>query len=788
MLVNTCGTLMVLFCIFCYALGQGSNSAQCHAGVFQSLPQQGLGAATLLYSLRGTPCDTPYTASSYMNCGTGSGATYTTLSFAMATTGPGGTEGVCANFTVDRMAPSSVACFRYYQPPTAQATAIMEPLYIGVALTRAFIYYPLTLLGSGASNVVPFTYAQFGGDSNATDFCASSINTSNTCLLPAVQQQNTNLCDASYIASTWGDVGSDAAVVDQCGPLSDPPQEILEAQSNVCKSVCCTTCNNSGTATSNFTLNYRRWAVGPAFQIYRPGPPQLRVFGAMVVSKTPNLAEGEYVTFQAPVNGGDGEISFEGGLQSNQDYLSILRHVRVRVNQWNRAPAALRQLDGYLALGRYAEQTSAASWCDMGASNPYATAKQPSPCLSAINTTLAARAPQVVPPNASPQALGAGLVPTQSSLGNRSACSFFWLPSELATAGKVIVPNPQEFNVPVATQPGLLWPQLTNPTSSVCPGTNGDPQYFQQYQGLPGWQREQPSGEPLVKSICQMSNEVNAYAQAFLGYFNNEAMGNVTLAIELAGPPPPSLVPTYNIGAPNVWVHDQSLVVDVGLTYPAYTGYEVLLQLAAQTFVHQVQNQYLYSVVGGLTRCTGDPVTGLGTLMPVLTTIASASESPGLQGNSTLRMNCTTIQKGPGTVWFINGTNSTSVPNSSITVNLLAGTTQNTGVFQVRFPPSTLPLYTALQPPFLSCTLELLSPDLKTPYGETVTVGCVTEGNVSQVHVVVPEQPESGSKTALYIGLAVAGGAVLILGIVGIIVALVTKTKEDTSDATIPLT
>lgn len=742
---------------------RGGAQPQCNAALFQSLAPQASQSATLLYSSRGTRCDAQFAGNSYLDCGTGNTATYTSISIAMATSGPGGSDGVCANFTLGQMAPLSTACYQYYAPPPQQPTVEIQPLYVGVALTRAFIYYPLTAVGP---YTVPFTYAQFGGDNDTAGVCDTAAAACSQAELQQVPQALQ--CDASYIFATWQDTGTATAVQQNCGALSDLPQSILESDPSLCQAACCAACNDTGTSPTNYTRSWRRWPVGPEGQVFRPGSPQLRVFGAVIVSNRSDFAGGEVVAFQSVVTGEDGQLSFIGGLQSNQDYVSVLRHVRVRVNQARRAPAALQQLDGYVVRFRYGAQTDSSSSCDMGAGNPYARTKQPSPCLSRLNATLAQLVPPVVPADASPMDLGAGTVPTQTSLGNLSQCSFFWLPSQAALDGMLIVPSPTQFRMPVSQQASQLWPSLVDPFASQCPYTSTDPQYFAQYQGLPGWELNQSSGLPLTKSGCQMSNDCNVYSQTFLGFLNGDAMGNATLAMELAGPPPESLFPGYVIATPNVWWHDNSLVYDIGLTYPAQTGYEVLAQVVDQVFVHQQQQLYLYALTAS-TLCGGNPLLGTGFLQPVVTTL---SDEPVLQGPGILRINCSTVVGVNASVFYVN--NTTPVTNSELTINLVGGTTSVVRVLHLRFPAAAA-AYNSVAPPFLACTLQLLDPTFMRPYSEARTFACVRQGNASNVLENIPEQAPSVSTLAFYIGIAVIIGALVLIAVGGIIAAVAAR-------------
>lgn len=761
--------LFVLAFVFCV---RAQVAPVCTRQLFESTTNFSTQSMVLLYSQRGTRCNSPNQGNAQLDCGTSSTATYTTYSFAAATSGfQQPTSGLCARFNISQVAPAAVGCHQYENAPADQPVSTIRPVYVGAAITRAFISYPLQ---QARALTLPFTWAQFS--STNTSSCPV-LDPNATCSGATLQQpagfvRDGNNCDATYIRSVWGDTAQSADVYDHCGGFfSDPITQILPVSDGSCASACCATCG------TNQSASYRRWPVGPRCQVFSIGPPTLLAYGAVQVSNNADLSAGETILFQQRVTGSDGSASFNGGLTSSRDYISTQRKARVHVNAVRLGLSDLRQIPGYAVVCSLVDSGqvpvgSKSNVCDQGAGNPYITDKGPPPCLQQFgNGSLADQVPPVALFPPSSEDTGIGRVPTQTSLQNAS-CSFFFVPFASPAVG---VLDPAQFAKPIKDQVSNMWTGLDGPDTTTggttCPGAGS--MFFPNYTNVPGWQPNASTGEPLVTSVCQMAAALNNYSATFLQIFNSMIIPDVEEAKRLTGPPPPFLMPQYDIGAPNWWLHDGSLMFDAGQTFPQQQGFELLLQLADDRWLQQEENMQDYALNQG-SQCYVRLVNGTGLVQPVVDSLTSSI--PGDPSTGSLQIACTT-HFGAQVVLSLPATPNVPLANQSVPLNITPGTTGVVGPIIMNYTRAK----NVTVSPYISCTMQLVDAMNRT-YGPVLTRGCIRVDSIGDV-VELANAPQDDDDD---LNLAIVGsvvGVVFVLAVVALVAVILYLRYRNTEKA-----
>lgn len=719
--------------------------------------------AQLMYIKRGQLCDAD------MDCG--DRGLQTTLSIALATSGEGTSQGVCAKIEITNAPPPVSGCEQVYDAPEGQLTNLLEsPLYVGITTTRSFVYYPLQPVDK--VNSVPYCYAQFN-DTTTSGACTFTTCAQATLVSPT--STNDDQCDAAYIDSTWGDNKYASIIMEKCGALADSPQDIIKQDKSACYESCCAQCNSAVQDTT-----YRRWPFGPQCQVFRVGAPQLRIFGGLVVSLSPDLTDGEEIRFQTPRTNAAGQQAYNGGLPQRAEILSASRKVRMLVNQQARGPSALRRIDGYVVICSGTVQQTVRGTCDMGAPNPYVQTPQPNQCLSQYRPFVSDSIPLVAPPNAAPDELGTGTVPTFNSLddiGISGKCSWYYVPQDRAQ-NVLNMPNSASFaNRPISQLTQVLWPSLSADAEggTNCPGGSTDAEYFDKYIGVPGWQLDPDTMQPLVTSICQMSHALNNYSQVYKTQYALSLNG--PLAKEQSAPEPPWLLPEFDIIRPNWWLHDQSLVFDLGLSYPQRTALELLVQLSDEEFIPRELTNDLFAVAAEQSSCgavVGNGTGGVQIAVKGLYITSSTEEVPQY-----MMINCTTALNATVRLFLPNGTavnNQTQIlPFTALTNVVTLAHTLN-----MSFTPQAE--YSPLTAPYVQCKVQLLDNEL-VPYGALTVIGCrTTLGNASLAVEYGDPHDLGGSTTALYIALGVAGALVIIVAVVLVFVYGVFRKDPETRE------
>lgn len=784
-----CALWLVLLCVVCahsQSTGQGSTSIpatftqstnalpDCSNQLFRraigqsNLSPNALNSSTgaqYMYVARNQLCDVD------MDCG--SLKKQMTISVALATSGQGMAQGVCAKFEVVQIPPFSNECLQVFQAPPGQlSNQLSRPIYIGITVTRSFVYYPLVPVNK--INSVAYTYAQFSSTTSPPDFtCSTTPNACDAAFLQTLKSASASVCTPEFISDNWGDSQNDPLIMEKCGANADFPQEIFITDSKSCGQTCCSPCGSSASRTT-----FRRWPFGPQCQIYAVQPPQLRVYGGLVVSFNSDLSDGEEVRFQTPVDA-DGTITYVGGLQSNLNFLSASRKIRVHVNQRAQAPSSLQRIDGYVVVCSSAKQTTRRMTCDMGASNPYVQSPVESPCLTAYSPQLAQTVPKVAPAGATPDQLRTGTVPTYTSMNNPDwQCSWYYVPQNQSQA-IINSPNAAVFAKEIRSRMALaLFPNLATPdgANTICPGNNAGIEYFDKFVGVPGWELDPATMQPKVTSICQMSHALNTYAQLYQSFYS--VSHDADAAMAQAAPPPIWLLPEYSIARPNWWLHDEGLMFDLGLTYPQRTGLELLVQLSEEEYMSLEIVDELFRLKLPETSCAVVVGNGTGSMQ-----LAVQGLYPSTQVNSVsqfMQVNCSTTRNGTVTLRYPNGT----VVNNA--TNLLPFEALQSGVvlahvLSMSFVNQTQ--YVVNDGPFVQCTVQLLNDQLK-PYGDLTTLMCrTTLGNASLAVTYAEEiDIQEGSRTFLYVGLGVVGGVLVILLLVLFIVWISSVTSSDARD------
>lgn len=802
MAVTTTALLMVAFTlIYLFLLqgasaqssvGQGAISVPSETVVFTAIPPQCTqevfqqaaaesnqpeptvnitNGGQLMYIRRGELC-----TDARMDCGEKN--LQTIFSVAVSTSGSGTAQGVCSKIEVEQVPPPTIGGCRqvFNAPPNQLLNDLASPIYIGLTTTRAFVYYPL--IPAEKINSVAYCYAQFNSSNSSAGGCSFPAPCAQVDLVNgATPQQAQEQCTSTKINAVWGDDPLDQTVLDHCGSEADLPQGFINQKPGYCYTSCCAQC---GTAVNN--TSYRRWPIGPQCQVFRVGAPQLRVFGGLVVSTDPTFNDtslGDEVRFQTPkTNPTTGRTSYQGGLPQQDTFVSASGKLLVHVNQMARSPTSLFAVNGYVVICSGTVQTTRYPTCDMGVSNPYVQSPQPSQCLSNYPPLVSDSVPNVAPPNATPDQLGTGTVPTFNSLGTIGKCSWYFVPDEKITS----VTNPRSAaafaTTPVSEQAGALWPNLAAnlELDTKCPGGSDDGAYFSQFVGVPGWELDPDTNQPRVTSVCQMSHALNNYSLTYKQQYNLTG-GDAELAKQRSEPAPPWLLPNYNIIRPNWWLHSQNLVFDLGLTYPHRTGLELLVQvadekyipleLASDPFVLAVPQSSCDAVVGNGTGSLRLAVRGLYTVVnataisqyvqiscaTVNDTVVRLYQSNGTQLNQTNPLPFAAV---PGVVTLIHSLNMSFAPQSQYSPNAA---------------------------PYIQCTAVLLNEKLEA-YGTEIVLDCRTAlGNASLAVKYSEEQSFGGSTTALYIGLGVVGAALLFGLAAVLLVWALSKSNKETQEA-----
>jgi hypothetical protein len=716
--------------------------------------------AQLMYVARGETCD------SSMECGSPtSPRRLMTLSIALATSGEGTSQGVCSKIEVEKVPPISQECYQAYRAPAKQLTNRLDtPIYVGVTTTRTFVYYPLQPLG--LLNTIAYTYAQFSSNGTQTG-CAFPV-----CSQATLRGIGKPDCDATRIKAKWGDSEDNVNITLHCGALADPPNPIITTDTSSCREACCMSCNS---ATQN--ISYRRWPIGPQCQVFRVGAPQLRIYGGLVVSNFEDLSNGEEIRFQTPVETQGLKTTYKGGLQSNSNFYSTKKHVRVHVNQRAQGPSSVEQIKGYVIMCSSTDQTSKYSTCDMGAANPYVQSPEPSPCLSLNYPEISGSIPLVAPPNTQPLGLSTGTVPTKTSLGDRGPCSWYFVPQDRAE-NVINAPNAKAFkNLPSNQMASALWPNMAAADlgDTTCPGGSTDGYYFVNFTGVPGWELDPETNEPLTTTVCQMSHALNNYSAMYWSYFSVSQDADAAMAE--AAPAPVWLMPEYSIARPNWWPHDSGMMYDLGLTYPQRTALELLVQISENAFVTAESLEDLFAIAEPETACTAVVGNGTGHLQLAVQGLYTSSTTTVV--TQYLQVNCSTA---------LNGTVQLKLPNGT-SVNALNGIlpfdTLDSGIvlaytlFMSFVPQQT---YSPNARPFIQCAVQLMN-EQQEQYGDLTIIGCrTTLGNASLAINYGEGEDQSGSRLWLWISLGVIGGAVVVLTIVVIIIAVTTSVSKDARD------
>lgn len=742
--------------------------AQCTDAVFQEAAAQSnlpgstavniTSGAQLMYTLRGELCEAG------MECGTRN--LQTVFSVALSTSGSGTAQGVCSKITVTEVPPPvQPACKQEYNGPPNQITNGLESeIHIGVTTTRSFIYY--NLIPADKVNSVAFCYAQFNTSNPAVGACQFGPPCAQASLASETPEQQ---CTARKIEDTWGDSAFDAEVLDRCGSETDLPQEIIGQRPGFCKEACCSSCN---TATQPYS--FRRWPIGPQCQVFRVGPPQLRIFGGLVVSLDPTFADAsvtDEVRFQTASTNDAGQVIYQGGLPQQQTFFSPSKRVMVHANQMARSSTSLLKVNGYVIVCSSTVQSTKYPTCDMGTANPYIQTPEPSQCLANYPPFVANSIPLVAPPDATPDQLSTGTVPTFNSLGAIGKCSWYYVPQELVSETADVVNDGQLATTILSQQSQALWPHLQTQSAldTKCPGGVDDGEYFTKFIGVPGWELDPDTNKPRVTTVCQMSHALNNYSKVYKQQYL--LTGDAELAKEQAAPAPPWLLPNYNIIRPNWWLHSHSLVFDLGLTYPHRTALELLVQVSDETYIASELTSDQFAVAVPQSQCESVVGNGTGKVQLVVRGLYSTSSTSTV--SQYVQINCTTAINGTTKLYKPDGT---QVNNQTqrLPFTALTGLVTPIHTLNMTFAPQALLSPNAA--PFVTCEVQLLN-DKYEPYGDLVLLGCRTTLGNASLGVEYAEDPKfGGSSTALYIGLGVLGALVIFVSIVVLIWYL---TKSD---------
>ncbi|MBS1583961.1 MAG: hypothetical protein JSS82_00225 [Bacteroidetes bacterium] len=749
---------MVLLVIITYT---AVDAATCDSSLFNSITSfPSDSSAILLYSQGRRRCDEPTLDSRFKLQCPASNPFYTRYAFAIAAAGPDNVTGVCYQGQVNEVAPVGVDCRQYYQEPPNQPTTFIRTVSFAIATTRVYAAMPYTPINPSAT--LPFTFSQFK-TSDPLQWC---VNNTDPCSLATIESapQSTLSCTSADVTADFGVFPNATEIMDHCGNYSDPPGDFIETTS--CQMACCSPC---GSATTN--SSFIRPLSKPVCTFNLLGPPKYLVYGGARSGFANEPPGKDSVRFQQRLMTADGQPYFVGGLTTTTPvFINNSKHMRVSVGAVNSARIFS---PGYLIIC----DLDPAEPDDQGPGNPYITSKVPSPCLQEIAPSVVDNAPLVAPPNADPSVLGAGTVPTAIGQGPGARVSFFFVSEERVTDLLSAYPSiagmflrdylAQLFNGADAVDPAT--------SSSTCPGTAST--YFSQYVGVPGWQLDPSTLEPMITTVCQMSNQINYYAYKYSLYYNNT--GDAALAEQMANEDPgfpDFLLPWWHISRPGSWISGNNLITDVGLIAGQVKAMELFIDLADSEYHEDANNQFLYSLTG-MSQCFANAPNGTGMLAFSVTQIADTEDL------ARALITCTVIDTGVG----VNVTDSAG--SSFIGSGIVyapppgLGETISFGPYNLSFSHNTSAIYT----PYITCSVILVD-EIGQPYGNTNTMQCVRLNTAvvlaqSALNISSVPVPDDGiPQWAFWVFIAVMIGIIALVALGFVILAVMwykSKSKVD---------
>lgn len=749
--------MCIVLCLACVVCT--TSAADCTSALFNSITSYPAdSSAILLYSERRRPCDEPTLNTNYRLSCPASNPYYTRFAFALAASGPDNISGVCFQDEVFEVAPAGIDCRQYYNAPSNQPTLVVRSIAFAIATTRVYSVQPFTPVNPSA--VVPFAFAQFSA--NDTEGWCSNV--SSACDNGSIQSATMTRafgCDADNYLLDFGVRGNDTVVLDHCGNYSDPPGDIITTTS--CQMACCAPC---GASTNVTRIN--RVPIGPSCSFNVLGAPKYLIYGGARIGFANDPPGKDSVRFQQRLFTPDGEPYFIGGLTGTSPvFVNNSRHMRVSVGAVKQPPSIPA---GYLIIC----DLNPAEPISQGPGNPYIQNKVPSPCLSTIAPNLVDDAPLVAPANADPATLGAGIVPTAVGQGPGARASFFFIPEDLFAQALAAYPSLTGmflrdylaflFNGADAIDPDTA--------STRCPGSASA--YFTSFVGVPGWELDPDTLEPLVKIVCQMSHEVNFYRYMFFVYYNQTGDARLAEAMADENPgKPPWLFPRYNISGPNVWLNDNNVVEDIGETFGQRNALEMYIDAVESEYLEDQNNQFNYVIDTANSQCFAAAFNGTGVIQVSVLQTTDTTDLVRVQLSCSNLMNTT--------MTIVQPDNSTS--SSPLVVFAAApGQTQLAilGPFTMRYNPNT----TAMQQSYVGCSWVLVD-ETGQPYGDVDQRQCVrtdTFAGKSRGYGTMEQVEEENSGIPQWafwtiVGVVI-GGIIVTIIIVGIV--LYVRSKKNT--------
>lgn len=731
-------------------------AATCDSSLFNSIVNYPANtSAILLYSQGRRRCDEPTLDSRFSLSCPPSNPFYTRYAFAIAASGPNNISGVCYDGQVFEVAPAGVDCRQYYNEPPNQPTEFMRTISIAIATTRVYAAMPYTPINPSA--VMPFTFAQFQ-TADPLNWCS---NNTGSCTLATIESapQNAVSCTSKDLELDFGIFPNSTEILDHCGPYTDPPGDFIPTTS--CQMACCAPCNNE-TTNSSFVRPF----TGPYCTFNRLGPVQYLIYGGVRAGFANEPPGKDSVRFQQRLFTADGLPYFVGGLTSTTPiFINNSRHMRVSVGAVN-SPSPFPP--GYLIVC----DLQPAEPEDQGPGNPYITGKIPSPCLQEISPDLVDNAPLVAPPNANPSTMGAGTVPTATGLGSGARASFFYVSEE--KVGQLLENYPSATGMFLQDYLAQLFngADAIDPSTSqtTCPGAAST--YFSQFVGVPGWELDPATMEPLVMTVCQMSNEINYYAYKFMQYYNST--GDWDLARIMADEDPgfpDSLLPWWNIVKPGAWLHGNRLITDIGLLVGQKNAGELFVDLVDSEYRQNTNNQYNFAIVQEQSGCFTWVSNGTGALGVTVGQFVDSTETVRVQ------VSCQTIYNGSVTITYDGVTNFT---NTGIIVGPAPGYGQilELGFYNMSFAGNSSAVFDT----YVTCNLVMVD-EIGQPYGPTILSDCVRLDTYSTIasnamQVLPVDQEDDGIPSWAFWTFIVVVIVIMIFAIVFVVGIVMISNKK----------
>lgn len=340
-----------------------------------------------------------------------------------------------------------------------------------------------------------------------------------------------------------------------CGANRDPDTGFSDSLNQACNSVCCASCPAESTANPS---THKRWAVGPTCTVYQlSGSQWVGHAGFFVDVTNTNGPQQLFVKIQDMT---EGSVELDEAMGINHIRAYINKHYTGKLSSLGVSPSVT---SGLVVVCDYNPDGNSAA---LGKVNPYVNLKSP---FTVETHTVSDPIFRVPGTTASPSNLGAGKVPTQTIFAKN--VSMFYIPAEYQSA--------------FASNFGGGYLEHQNDVLSEwklgSPANFKNASWWDAYTNVPGWQLNPTDMTPKVPSPCQMSHEINTYANTYATAFSMNG-GNATAAKETAGTPPKWLMPNYDITKPNWWPNvgdeDSEVWFDIGTVLPgSESAYEVYL-------------------------------------------------------------------------------------------------------------------------------------------------------------------------------------------------------------------